>query len=145
MPRSLICLSLVVVAGCASEEDPVRRAASDLARAAQQKEAAEVCRLLFSSAFLPPEVAERAGVPPGSPGSTAGFAASQDECGQELDEELEAFAYEPALSDIRVLAVPATQGVDAVASATATYPGTGPQPVHFVRYMGHWRVLFISN
>ena len=82
----MICLSLVVGAGCGSEEDSVRRAAADLARAAQEKDAPEVCELLFSSAFLPPDVAQQAGVPPGSPGSNSGFDASQDACARDLDE-----------------------------------------------------------
>ena len=145
MRRSLICLSLVVAAGCGAEEAGVREAASDLAKAAQEKDAAEVCRLLFSSAFLPPAVAERAGVPPGSSGRTDDFHASQRECAEDLDEELQVFADEPALSRVRVREVPRTQGIDALASAIATYADGKPQEVHFVKYEGEWRVLFVSS
>ena len=143
----LICLCLAsgAAAGCGSEEDAIRATTSSIAEAAKERDAAEVCRLVFSSSFLPPAVADRAGVPEGSPGRPADFEASQDECAKDLDEELKAFEKEPDLSDVEVRELRETQGIDAVASAAASFGDDEPMEVHFVRYEGEWRLLFISN
>lgn len=140
MTAAVVALGLIGSSCGGSEEDGVRTAIRELTEAAQRKDAAGVCQLLFSNVFLPRAVAREARVPEGSPGTPADFETSQAECAKEMGKggEFEALREEPRLSNIKIRKIKPTQEITALATAE-------PEELHFIKYRDKWRVLFITN
>jgi hypothetical protein len=134
-------LCALIGVGCGSEEDAVRAANHDLAKAAQDKDAGGVCRLLFSNVFLPPAVARQARVPDGgNPRQTAAdYGADQRDCAKGMGRggEFAVLAKEQKLANIKIRQIKPTGKITALASTNGQ--------VRFVKYRDQWRVLFITN
>lgn len=168
----LAALTIVagVVLGCGSSSEPggdgdrrasdgetapdhVRAAVSNLEEAARERDAPRVCRLLFSTDFLPAPLRRHSELAHLGLASEDGaplpqYDADQRRCFERFGQrgEFSAFRNMPEVSSVRIRRVEPTQEISAVATAIAQpSPGGYPARMTLVNFRGAWRFLFVTR
>ncbi len=136
-----------------TEPRSARAVVAALEEAARDKDAPGVCRLLFSTDFLPAsvrrhpelghlELASEEGA------SLSQYDADQRRCFRQFGQrgEFSAFQDMPEVSIVRIRQINPTQQITAVASATARASTSGESVrIPLVKFRGAWRLLFVTS
>jgi hypothetical protein len=149
----LVATALAGCGGGQSEEDRVRQALQDSVKSIRARDAAVFCGKNFPSAYLPPRLADRIGVPPGQPGTPAAWDRQRRECvaARRKDGFGEGAGEIPRIkiADVRLGETGSgADGLSRTAKVTTTFTYRGKRMRHvfpMVKYRGDWKVVTESN
>jgi hypothetical protein len=137
----LLALLGVALAGC-GEETPLR-AIYEIAHDLEHRDAEGVCARLFPGALLPPRVATAVGLPPGH-GHVASWDSERRRCVRDLGRhgDYAGFSFEaPIVRGVEDVAVPAQDGITAVARARVQLEHEPERTRALVEFEGVWRLV----